>query len=124
MTSNLIVEQGRIGRRAVLTGSWNPRVGELIRREEIPELYLNHARGWRGQHVEFLSELPGLLGFGILDLTIDDILPIHQLGQLEYLEVATYCDTPVDFGRFPRLRACSLYWRADTESLFDCGRLE
>jgi Leucine-rich repeat (LRR) protein len=124
MPAEFLLERGEIGPRVVVTGAWSREVADYIRREQVPELYLNHARGWKGGDIEFLAELPALRGFGILDFTIRDVSPIHHMHELRYLEVATYCDTPVNFEAFPALERATFYWRAGSDSLFDRSTLK
>jgi hypothetical protein len=90
-----------------------------MRRDDVRELYLNHARGWSGATLDFLETIPELVAFSILDFTIKDVTPIHRLSALRSLEVSTYCKTLIDFHRFPELERCVFYWRSGSESLFE-----
>lgn len=123
MTLPFILEQGIYGPRITVTGAWTPAIAEYMRREDVRELYLNHARGWSDTTLDFLETVPGLVAFSILDFSIKDIAPIRRLSALRALEVSTYCDTTIDFRRFPTLERCLLYWRNGSESLFECGTL-
>jgi len=109
---------GKWGPQATLSGAWSSAVEESIRRQGIQELELNHAKGWRGQDVAFLERLPNLAALTIIDHVIPDVGGIHTLEKLRYLDVNTYCRTPVDFGCFPLLEECALEWRPKSESLF------
>ena len=88
-------------------------------REGIEELVLNYARGWKGITLEFLTRIPWLKAFTILDWNINDVSPIHALTRLRMLEVSTYCKTEIRFHTFPLLEDCRLRWREGAESLFD-----
>lgn len=123
MSLPFVVERGIYGKRLVLTGPWDQSVAEYLQREHIRELYLNHARGWRGTTLDFLAGLPALDAFSIIDFTINDVSPIHQLSDLRALELSTYCDTEVNFARFPTLERAVFYWRDGSDSLFDCVTL-
>ena len=120
MSLPFVVEDGIYGPRITVTGPWTPAIVEYMRREGVRELYLNDARGWAGATLDFLEAVPELIAFSILDFTIKDIAPIHQLTALRALEVSTYCNTKIDFHRFPKLERCVFYWRGGSESLFDC----
>lgn len=123
MTLPFVLEQGIYGPRVTAIGPWMPAIADYMRREGIHELYLNHARGWSDTTLDFLETVPELVAFSILDFAIKDIAPIHRLLALRTLEVSTYCNTTIDFRRFPQLERCLLYWRNGSESLFDCGAL-
>ena len=76
-----------------------------------------------GRRAPFLSAVPHLEAFEIIDWKIDDITPIHYLLKIKSLKVSTYCKTEIDFLRFPDLEECSLQWRAKAKSLFKCKDL-
>lgn len=123
MKSALEVEDGKYGPRLIVRSSWHSELGEYIRRYQIKELELNYAKGWKGDDLSFLSAVPHLEAFKIIDWKINDITPIHYLPKLKSLEVSTYCKTEIDFLRFPDLEKCSLEWRAKAKSLFKCKDL-
>ena len=120
---SFILEQGIYGQQVVVTGPWSTVIADYMRREGIRELYLNQARGWTGSTLGFLETVPDLIAFSILDFSIEDVSPVHQLSALRSIEVSTYCDTTIDFGVFPDLERCVLYWRANSESVFSCPAL-
>jgi hypothetical protein len=123
MSLPFVLELGVSGPRVTVTGPWTPAIAEYMRREGVRELYLNHARGWSGTTLDFLEAVPGLIAFSILDFTINDVAPIRRLTQLRSLELSTYCNTKVEFHRFPELERCAFYWRSGSESLFECAAL-
>lgn len=118
-----ILEDGLYGPRVTVTGTWTPQIAEYMRREGVHELCLNHARGWSGTTLDFLTTVPDLIAFTILDFTIKDVTPIHRLTTLRALELSTYCNTAINFHRFPELEGCNFYWRGGSESLFDSSKL-
>lgn len=123
MSAPFILEHGIYGPRVTVTGPWTLAIAEYMRREGVRELYLNHARGWSGTSLTFLETVPELVAFSILDFTIKDVTPIHQLTALRSLEVSTYCNTAIDFHQFPVLQRCVFYWRGGSDALFDCTTL-
>ena len=111
--------RGRYGRRLTLFTRWSSEVERTVKRLGVVELEFNHAKGWRGDDVSFLKRLPQLLVFEIIDFKIRDISEIHSLGNLRALDVNTYCDTEIDFSRFPLLEEASLEWRSGVRSLLE-----
>jgi hypothetical protein len=127
MLSGVKIEQGKYGRRAVITSAWSKEMTKYLTGYKVVELELNDAKGWIGSDLSFLSELPHLESFEILDLrsTIQDISPIHFLHNLKRLGVTTYCSTEIKFSAFPRLESCGLEWgKRKAQSLFDCHSLK
>jgi len=118
MTTDYTLERGFFGRRLVLTNAWNPSYADFMQQENIRELYLNYARGWSGDNLNFLRSLPFLEAFSILDLRIENVTPVMGLPSLRAIEISTYCKTPLDFSCWPTLENCALYWRRGAESLF------
>jgi Leucine-rich repeat (LRR) protein len=112
------IGSGKWGPKATVTGDWSAAVEDCIRSQDVKELELNAAKGWRGSDVRFLERLPGLNALTVIDHSIKDVTAIHALRGLKYLDVNTYCKTPVDFGNHPQLDECALEWRPGSESLF------
>lgn len=124
MISALKVENGQYGRRAVVASAWSDRMTTYVKDHEICEVELNREKGWRGNDLLFLAELPHLLSLQILDLKISDVTPIHSLHALKTLGVITYCTTEINFRAFANLEDCSLEWRPKAQSLFHCKTLK
>jgi Leucine-rich repeat (LRR) protein len=115
----MIFEDGTFGRKAVLRSEWNDSFLPKLKREQVVELELNHARGWQGEDVAFLQNLPELRALEIIDFRIKDISAVHCLHRLRRLGILTYCKTALRFSDFPKLESCSLEWRPKATSLFD-----
>jgi hypothetical protein len=96
---------------------------KALEESEVRELELNDGKGWRGDDLSFLSLLPQLRSFKILDLRIVSDEAIHTLHALRELTVVTYCENEINFSAFPELETCSLEWRTKASSLFDCMTL-
>jgi hypothetical protein len=118
------LEDGEYGLRAVITSDWAPGLSRSLRAKNVLELELNYAKGWRGNDLWFLEELPHLRAFKIIDWEIPSVEPIHFLHDLRALDVMTYCKTAVRFAEFPQLEDCGLEWRPKSESLFSCTTLK
>jgi len=124
MITGVSIESGAYGLRAVLTSAWSEAIGRYLQEKAVAEIELNHAKGWRGDTLAFLSAFPRLRSLKIIDLTISSVEPIHVLRELRALEVITYCKTELQFAAFPYLEECALEWRPKATSLFDCGTLK
>jgi hypothetical protein len=118
------LEDGKYGSRAVLNANWSDQLIGYLSENEVVELELNQAKGWKGHDLSFLSKLPVLKSFEIFDFNISDIQPIHHLHNLRRLGVTTYCSTQIDFTAFPELVSCGLEWRSKAASLFECVTLK
>lgn len=112
-------EDGDYGLRAVLTSSWSEAAGVEIKARKCAEIEINHAKGWKGNSLSFLSDFTELKALKIIDFTIKSVEPIHYLKELRALEVITYCLTPIRFTSFPMLEDCGLEWRSGAETLFE-----
>lgn len=124
MTKGIQFEDGEHGKKAVITGPWFDHFAKELANRGIVELELNDGKGWRGNDVSFLAQLPFLRSLKIIDLTIPAVDPIHSLRDLQALEVITYCKTEIRFSAFPLLQECALEWRTKATSLFECKTLK
>jgi len=118
------LEDGKYGLRAVVVTAWSDEMTSFLLDEHVAELELNDGKGWRGDSLKFLAELPQLRAIRIIDFKIQSVEPIHFLHDLRSLEVMTYCRTEIRFSAFPRLEDCGLEWRPKATSLFGCATLK
>ena len=124
MINGIKLEDGKYGRRAVVVTAWTKEMALFLLDRHVVELELNDAKGWHGNDLAFLAELPQLRSLIIIDLQIPSVEPIHFLHDLRSLDVLTYCKTEIRFSAFPRLEECGLEWRPKAASLFDCTTLK
>jgi hypothetical protein len=117
MITGLKLENGQYGRRGVVTSAWSDRMTTYVKDHEISELELNHAKGWHGNDLMFLFELPHLVSFQILDLRISDVTPIHSLHALKTLRDIT------PFASLTELKSLAIL-NAPIESLRGLERLQ
>ena len=122
--SGFKLEKGKYGTKMIIQSEWKKEYKEIIKSNNVKELYLNYAKGWKGKDLSFLQSLQDLEAFTILDFTIKDISPIHFLTSLRYLNISTYCNTKIDFTKFPCLEECFLEWRKGADSIFECVTLK
>src|SRR5258708_35744918 len=118
------LEDGEYGLRAVVTSAWAPDMARYLLAHNVLELELNYAKGWHGNDLSFLKQLPQLRAFKIIDWGISSVQPIHFLHDLRRLDVMPHCKTPITFSEFPELEDCSLAWRPKSELLFSCTTLK
>jgi Leucine-rich repeat (LRR) protein len=123
MIEGIQLEEGAYGRRAVVASAWSAGMVGYLLDNGIVELELNDGKGWRGNDLSFLAELPQLRSLKIIDLRISSVDPIHFLSELRSLQVMTYCQTEIRFSAFPHLMECALEWRPKATSLFGCTAL-
>jgi Leucine-rich repeat (LRR) protein len=116
----LMVEASDFGTKVSITSAWSRQIHEQILRLQPEEIILNRSLGWAGSDLNFLRAYSWLISVVIIDFKIQDVSPIHALGNLVNLEVLTYCKTPIDFDLFPKLQRCSLEWRPKAISIFKC----
>jgi hypothetical protein len=120
MAAGWDIEDGRFGPRMVVRGPWSATTLDAARSCAIKELELNHAKGWVGEDLRFLSGLSDILeSFTIIDFAINDVAYINDLALLRFLDVNTYCKTELRFSQLPRLEECSLEWRPKARSLYE-----
>lgn len=108
----------------MLNSNWSDELVGYLASNEVVELELNQAKGWKGENLSFLALLPNLKSFEIFDFNIRNIEPIHHLHKLRRLGVTTYCSTEIGFSAFPELESCAIEWRAKAASLFECFTLK
>lgn len=124
MNYTIELEQSIFGTKAVIKGIWKDSYLNFLLENEVQELELNDGKGWIGQNLEFLKDLPDLKSIIIIDLKIISIEPIHYLKELVSLKVITYNKDPINFKSFPKLVECGFEWIKGSESLFEMSNLK
>ena len=119
------VIEGTYGPRLVVRSSWSAELENMIAKQPITGLELNHAKGWYGLDVHFLKYplLQNLQDLVIINFRLDDCTDIHYLHNLKQLSILTYCKTPIDFTAFPQLESVGLEWRGHSTSIFHAKEL-
>lgn len=124
MDYTIELEQGIFGTKAVIKGIWEDSYLKFLLENEVQELELNDGKGWKGENLEFLKNLPNLKSITIIDLKIKSIEPIHYLKDLVSLKIITYSKNPVNFKLFPKLEECGFEWIKGSDSLFEMSNLK
>ncbi|WP_139227788.1 hypothetical protein [Nocardioides alpinus] len=107
-----------------LLGPWSPEAAEAFHESGADRLVANYARGFAARDLRFLVGLP-LRELEVLARTIDDLGPVHELGDtLESLAITTGSGTQIDLARLPRLEDVSCDWRQVADSIAETDALE
>jgi len=106
-----------------MNGPWSPEAGDFIMENGIREIELNQSKGWCGDNVDFLRELPALEAFTIIDFSINNIAGVQAQTTLKYLDLNTYANTAVDFTLFNVLEDCSVEWNRRFHGFFELPNL-
>lgn len=114
------IRQGPYGIGFVVDGALTEEVVRIVNDRRIPELELNYAKGWNGEGLSNLAQLPDLKCLKIISHTIDDISAVNTLRCLRCLLVQTYCKTRIAFDRMPDLEWLGFEWRAGSENVSKC----
>ncbi len=104
------IEAGLYGKRFVLMSHWSDSFYDVILREDVVELELNHGKFWPGDRIDFVSELTHLQALILVHLHFRDTGPVQRLHELRYVQIGTYESDPIDFSNFPRLEQCLIEW--------------
>ena len=118
------ITSGKYGNRLSLFTAWTDEIEKRMKKDNIVELELNYAKGWKGDSLAFLTRTPNIVVLEIIDWNICNIAAIHSLNQLRALKVFTYCRSKIDFSHFSALEDASLEWRKGGQSIFNCRTLK
>lgn len=124
MNTDISIEEGEFGERLVLHQEWKDEYIGYMLDHNISELNVNYARGFKGDSLDFLQNLPFLTGLLLIVYNVPDTSVIHNLKRLRALNIGTRDKTPLDFAQFPLLEDCGMDWRAKSESIFQCTKLK
>lgn len=117
--NSFIIENGKYGKKIVVTSHWNNKISNYIKKNNIKEIELNYAKGWKDSDVLFLKEITSkLLSLTITNYNLDNISIIHNLKSLKELNIDSYDKTELDFSNFKELEDCFLEWRPKAKSIF------
>ena len=108
----------------MVRGEWSPSMVKYMSERSVNGLYLNYARGWKGDDYSFLRHLPWLQLLDIIAMPCEDLSPVGNLLSLQRLSISCHTKCPVDFSRLVSLRSCFLSWWHGAESVFQCKGLE
>jgi len=124
MEQNYKIEHGVTGPKLILRRKWRPGFAQFMLENGIREVECNYARGWEGDSISFLSELPFLRGLRLVSASIVNASPINTLHSLEYLDLSGSLAGKVSFKNHPQLRYCYLEWWPGIKSILHCNSLE
>lgn len=109
-------------KEVVVRGPWKPEYAEYVRKKGLA-LYLNHALGFEGGNLDFLSDLPDLRSLRVIGA-----FPNHHgvefCHNLELLSLNTGGKKPIDYGCFNNLKSLFTYGLGKNRSVRNCISLE
>lgn len=118
------ISDGRWGPMLSITSAWDSSIRQQMVRHSIAELEINYAKGWQGDNVEFLRELPFLISLDITDFNLKDVSSVSELTRLRFLGVETYGRIDIQFARLIELEECALEWGPGAFSLWSAPPLK
>src|SRR5436309_196037 len=90
------IEPGILQSALVLNGRWHPSYAAFMQRYGILELNVNYAKGFVGDDLTFLREVPFLKGLTLITYNISNVSNIHILHELRALNLGSRDKTPID----------------------------
>jgi BspA type Leucine rich repeat region (6 copies) len=123
-------ESGKYGNQAILIGEFRPEMLAEFKKNNITELYLNTAKGWKPTDLSFLEDCEDLVGLYLVGLIPEryanlNFDKIHCLSKLKYLRTeANYLKEEIRFEAFPDLEETSIEWRPKVKSVFHSVKLK
>ena len=111
------------GTDLVVTGEWTPAARRAIEDGRADGLVLNYAKGFRGESIDFIRDLP-IRKLDLLARWIDDLTPIHSLAPtLTELRVESAPHAKIDLQNLAKLTTLASNWTQVEKSVMHCARL-
>jgi Leucine-rich repeat (LRR) protein len=111
------------GQVLIPRSGWKACFKDILLSENISALRLSYSAGFRGDSVEFLTDLPFLTNLEIYSFDVRDISPIRHLAQLEVLGLEVKSVRGLESWSAP-LRVALLRWCNDLSFVLDRGTIE
>ena len=108
----------------MVSGRWNASITKVIKQTGIKALYLNMARGWRGEDYTFLRDLEAIEELGIISAGGKNIEAIEGMVNLRELSLTQFPKSSIDFTKFPNLEKCFLSWWSGASAIFKTNSLK
>ncbi|OQA02567.1 MAG: Internalin-A precursor [Planctomycetes bacterium ADurb.Bin401] len=118
------IENGKYGKKLIVCSQMTDAIARRCASNDIRELELNWAKGFKAENISFVKNLTQLLSFEICDYTISSINEIHYLKNLKELSISTYCKTPLNLDSFENLETLSLFWRKGVTGLSNLKKIK
>lgn len=119
MAVGLSIQHGDRPERWVLHGAWQAEYAARIRRSGILALEINPARGFVGEDLEFLKDIPELEILEVIDHHLVDDTGVGHCETLQRLVLNTYAKTSPDFSRLSQLTDLYIEWRQAASAVYD-----
>jgi hypothetical protein len=103
---------GPYGPMMIVMQCWSNEVLEISKSNQVVDIALNGAKGWRDTDLEFLQEVPELLGLRIIEANslLKSVEGIHALAKLRLLYLTCNVEKPIHLDSFPSLEELSVNW--------------
>ncbi len=92
--------------KVILHGEWKSEYAQLFEAQGYRALELNGAKGFYGDDLEFLAEIPSLEELTVID-SIPSVRGVRHCGRLRKLELNTPSKDAIDFTQFAHLEDLS-----------------
>lgn len=112
------LEDGDYGVRMTLTAPWRAEFSGVAQDAGVVELYLNYSLGWKGDTLDWLENVPGLLALQILAPDLKDIRGLNHIPQLRRLRLEVSKLAKFDLGNFTEMEEFSGFWVNSGASVF------
>ena len=107
---NFEIEADSVGKTMVVTGPWSENAAQIVRSGEVDGLYLNYAKGFCEDNLDFFEVWP-LRRLKIIDRKLRSLDPIARVAnQLEEFSVEAAPEARADFIAMPQLRSLVGHW--------------
>lgn len=119
--------RGEWGVKVRVVGAWEPSIAEFVVAHGLAELELNYIHGFSDNRSSpvFLPQMRKLRGVKIAYGAYEDLSPVGDLADLEYLAVTFSRSTHgLRLERLPRLTKLALEWYPGAEGLFELEHLQ
>jgi len=120
----LRISESPFGPELAIDRAWSSQLTSLCEDKKIMSLVLLRLSKIERPNLDFLTDVPWLKQFTLLDQAIDDIEGIHHLRELRSIGMSDYSKKPIDFSRFPHLQKCYIEFVKGRSSVGSCTSLE
>lgn len=115
---DLSIAHGDGHNKWVMHGPWRPGHAQLMRESGVFSLELNETKGFVGDDLDFLVEVPELRELEVIHHHLKDDSGVTHCKSLRRLVLNTYARSSPDFAQLKDLEDCYLEWREAAQSIY------